>query len=150
VIVTGPLMAGGAARALNAKAATMPAVTTLEFEPDLPSLVAAADCVVSMAGYNSMTEILAAGTPAVVVPRVEPRLEQWIRAKAMAERGLCTLLHPGEADPDALLAAIAGALARGRRTEPLPFSTDGASRVSEEMRGLVAERFPTVRRAEVA
>lgn len=150
VVVTGPLMDGGSTRALNAKAETIPSVTTQEFEPDLPSLVAAADCVVSMAGYNSMTEILAAGTPAVVVPRVAPRLEQWIRAEAMSERGLCTMLHPDEADPAALLAAIAGALARGRRTEPLPFSTDGASRVSEEMRALVAQRVPVVRRAEVA
>ena len=150
VVVTGPLMAGGATRALHAQAAAIPSVTAQEFEPDLPSLVAAADCVVSMAGYNSMTEILAAGTPAVVVPRVAPRLEQWIRAEAMAVRGLCTLLHPDEADPDALLAAIAGALARGRRTSALPFPTDGASRVSDEMRELLSARVARPRRAEVA
>jgi len=150
VVVTGPLMAEGPARALQAHAASIPSVVAQEFEPDLPSLVAAADCVVSMAGYNSMTEILAAGTPAVVVPRVTPRLEQWIRARAMAERGLCTMLHPEEADPDALLAAIAGALARGPRQAALPFRTDGASRVSAEIRELIHPRYPAARRAEVA
>ncbi len=150
VVITGPLMANDSADALKSRAAPIPSVVMQEFEPDLPSLVAAADCVVSMAGYNSMTEILAAGTPAVVVPRVTPRLEQWIRASAMAERGLCTMLHPDEADPAALLAAIAGALALGPRQTALPFRTDGASRVSEEMRDLVSARFPAVRRAEVA
>ena len=61
-----------------------------------------------------------------------------------------TLLHPDEADPDALLAAIAGALARGRRTSALPFPTDGASHVSDEMRELLSARIVRPRRAEVA
>lgn len=150
VVVTGPLMAGPAARALRQQAASNPDVIMIEFDPDLPALVAAADCVVSMGGYNSMTEFLAAGTPAVVVPRVEPRLEQWIRATAMADRGLCTLVHPADASPRRLAEAVATALAAERRSIPLPFAVDGAARVSEEVRDLLGEGRRQQARAIVA
>jgi predicted glycosyltransferase len=139
VVVTGPLMAGATARALREQAASNPGVTMIEFDPDLPALVAAADCVVSMGGYNSMTELLAAGTPGVIVPRVEPRLEQWIRASAMAQRGLCTLVHPADASPRRLADAVMASLLTGRRTIPLPFRVDGAARVSAEVRELMNE-----------
>ena len=150
VVVSGPLMAGAATRVLRAKADANPNARLLEFEPDLPALVAAADCVVSMAGYNSMTEILAAGTPAVVVPRVEPRLEQWIRATAMERLGLCTVVHPADATPGRLAEAVAGALAARRRITPLPFPVDGAARVSAEVGALLAEPREQSVRAIVA
>lgn len=39
-----------------------------------------AHCVVAMGGYNTFCEILSFDKPALIVPRVKPRLEQAIRA----------------------------------------------------------------------
>lgn len=139
--VTGPLMSYQLAADLQERARALPRVRLIEFEPDLPALVRAADVVVSMAGYNSMTEILAANVPAVVVPRVVPRLEQWIRACAMSERGLCRVVHPDEATGERLALEIEAALAAGPRLDALPFRTDGAARVSQEVRDLIDERL---------
>lgn len=138
--VTGPLMSAGQSQSFKDRAAGLERVHVIDFEPDLPRLVHAADVVVSMAGYNSMTEILSARVPAVVVPRVTPRLEQWIRAQAMAERGLCRVVHPDHATPERLAAEIAIALELGPRSDDLPFGTDGAAQVSLEIRELLAER----------
>ena len=61
-----------------------------------------------MGGYNTLCEVLSAGAPAVVVPRVAPRLEQLIRARVFERRGLVRMIHP-----DALAAAsVAAALER--------------------------------------
>jgi predicted glycosyltransferase len=138
--VTGPLMSAECVLELKTRALGLPRVRVIEFEPDLPCLVHGADVVVSMGGYNSMTEILSARVPAVVVPRVTPRLEQWIRAEAMAERGLCRVVHPDQATASRLASEIRIALDLGPRTHDLPFGTDGAAQVSREIRELLAEK----------
>lgn len=138
--VTGPLMSAECVLELKTRAEGLPRVRVIEFEPDLPCLVHGADVVVSMGGYNSMTEILSARVPAVVVPRVAPRLEQWIRAQAMAERGLCRVVHPDQATASRLASEIQSALQLGPRTNDLPFGTDGAAQVSREIRELLAEK----------
>lgn len=140
VAVTGPLMSADRVLELRARASGLARVRLVEFEPDLPGLVHAADVVVTMGGYNSMTEILSARVPAVVVPRVTPRLEQWIRAKAMAERGLCRVVHPDLATGARLASEIRSALDRGPRADDLPFRTDGAAQVSLEIGELLAEK----------
>jgi len=55
-------------------------VSIKEFTDDMMSYMAAADLVVSMAGYNTVCEILTLRKPAIPVPRVKPVQEQWIRA----------------------------------------------------------------------
>src|SRR5262249_7117813 len=56
--------------------------------PDLVNFLRQAAVTVSMAGYNTVAEVRVHGKPAVVVPRVFPRREQWLRAHALEERGL--------------------------------------------------------------
>ncbi|MFC2307100.1 MAG: glycosyltransferase [Neisseria elongata] len=46
-----------------------------------------------MAGYNTVTEILASQTPALLVPRETPRLEQFIRASGLKKAGAVDLLR---------------------------------------------------------
>ncbi|MCA9138656.1 MAG: hypothetical protein KDB00_17915 [Planctomycetales bacterium] len=64
--------------------------------------IAHADKVVSMAGYNTITSILSFEKPALVVPRVAPRREQWIRAKRLSEYGCLTTLEPDSLTPEAI------------------------------------------------
>ena len=47
-----------------------------------------------MAGYNSVCEVLAAGRPALLVPRVRPRLEQPAARRRLAGLGLADVLDP--------------------------------------------------------
>ncbi len=47
-----------------------------------------------MAGYNTFCEILSLDKRAILVPRVKPRLEQFMRAQRAAALGLVRTLDP--------------------------------------------------------
>lgn len=49
-----------------------------------------------MGGYNSITEVLATDTPALVVPRDARRAEQKIRARAVEQAGGIDMISPHE------------------------------------------------------
>jgi len=102
VVVTGPMMPAAQRAQLRRQAG--PAVQVLEFLPDPAPLMARADAVVAMGGYNTVCELLASRAPALIVPRVTPRTEQLIRAQRMAGRGLLDVLHPRRARPSAISA----------------------------------------------
>jgi len=57
---------------------------------------------VTMGGYNSTLEAISFGKPTLIVPRVKPRLEQWIRADRFRALGLVDLLHPDDLSPERL------------------------------------------------
>ncbi|HYX92278.1 MAG TPA: hypothetical protein VE782_12005, partial [Myxococcaceae bacterium] len=63
---------------------------------------ARADCVISMGGYNNVCELLASRKKALVVPRVTPRREQWIRAERLQRLGALDVCHPDELCTDIL------------------------------------------------
>lgn len=100
VILAGPFMAEDERRRLHELARTRRRTRVLDFTPQPEKLLAAADWVVSMAGYNSTCEILSAGKEALLVPRVRPRLEQWIRAERLAKLGAVAAVHPDKLTPD--------------------------------------------------
>jgi predicted glycosyltransferase len=105
VLVTGPLMEANELYTLRELAATLPA-GTVRIESFLPNpllLFAAADLVVSMAGYNTVCELLALGQRTLLVPRFTPRQEQLVRATLLAERGLVHMLHPEHLTPERLI-----------------------------------------------
>jgi predicted glycosyltransferase len=81
-------------------------VRIVDMVQDVPSHLAAADAVVCMGGYNTMCEVLATSAPAVVVPRVSPRLEQLMRSERFASLGLVSTLHPRLLSPDILARAV--------------------------------------------
>lgn len=83
-----------------------PHVQISEFTDDLMSYIEAADTVVSMAGYNTICEILSLGKRAVIVPRTQPVKEQWIRAERMANLGLFKAIHPDVLTPKILMDAV--------------------------------------------
>jgi predicted glycosyltransferase len=77
-----------------------------EFSDDIASYMDAADTVVCMGGYNTICEVLSLSKKAVVVPRVKPVQEQWIRAKGMSDFGLFKAIHPDDLTPDLLMDAV--------------------------------------------
>lgn len=129
VLVTGPQMPAGDRARVRALARGRNDLVVHDFVPGLERWVGGAAAVVGMGGYNTVCELLAAGTPGLVVPRVRPRTEQLIRARALAARGVLDCLHPAELTPD----AVAAWLRRATRRGPLRFDgaldLDGLARV---------------------
>jgi predicted glycosyltransferase len=113
VIITGPLMAPEERARLEARCHGGSSVRVLQFHPDMPGLMRASALVVAMGGYNTLCEIVAAGRPAVIVPRARPRLEQHIRAQAFAARGLVEMVPADEVTPARLATVVERALLQG-------------------------------------
>lgn len=112
VIVTGPFMPADARAELRQAALRDPRLTVLEFVSEPIRLVHGAARVVTMGGYNTVTEILSLGKRALIVPRVAPRVEQLIRAERLVQRGLIELMRPDALTPERLAAWM--------RSEALP------------------------------
>ncbi|MCE9523722.1 MAG: hypothetical protein K8S25_14990 [Alphaproteobacteria bacterium] len=110
LIVPGPFMKAEARSAFERRAAAIPALRILTFEPRMEHLMADCLATVSMGGYNTFCEILSFDKRALIVPRHVPRLEQTIRAEAAQRLGLAAMLRePNEGDlpdPDAMVAAL--------------------------------------------
>jgi predicted glycosyltransferase len=102
LLVTGPLMPIEERRRLRALATSRSRRSVLEFVTDPCPLLEQADRVIAMGGYNTMCEIMSFGKPALIVPRVEPRTEQLIRATRFAAHGLVNTVHPDELRPETL------------------------------------------------
>jgi predicted glycosyltransferase len=105
VLIAGPFMPSKDRRDLERRAKgtrtkVRPAVS------DSLSYMHAADAVVLMAGYNSSIEVLRAGTPSILVPRVGPSAEQRTRARLFAERGWARVADREGLTPELLASAL--------------------------------------------
>ena len=144
VVICGPFMPPGERRQIHAAAAARADMVVYDFVSSVKSFLDGATAVVSMAGYNTVCEIVASGRRALLVPRTWPRLEQRIRAQRLAELGLVDMLPADELGADRLarwlstaVAERATATARGARAE---IDTGGLHRVPELAAELIARR----------
>ena len=121
LIVCGPEMPPAQRTMLYKAAATYPHVRISDFTDDMMSYISAADVVVAMAGYNTVCEVLSLHKRAIVVPRVKPVAEQWIRAESMARRGLLQTIHPDALAPQRLMHTVMATLSfTNGHPNPLP------------------------------
>ena len=102
VIVNGPLMGSPMRRRVQRLARDRSSLVVLDFVEDTTPLIERADRVIAMGGYNTVCEVLSFAKHALIVPRVHPEPEQWIRAERMRNLGLLDVLHPDHLTPDAL------------------------------------------------
>ncbi len=129
ILVTGPFMPADKQARLQAQATATCRVVSWA---DNFELMAVADAVVSMGGYNSVCEALAQARPLVIVPRAtHKKVEQRIRAETLAARGLARWVHPRELTGERLAQALEWALrcdrkAHARRVREIIPSFDGA------------------------
>lgn len=108
-IVYGPFLSGDTRVAFEERVANLNGrVDAIGFEAEIESLHAGAIGVVCMGGYNTFCEVLSFDKRAVIVPRIKPRKEQFIRASRAEELGLVRMLSPerGELTPEAVANAI--------------------------------------------
>jgi predicted glycosyltransferase len=106
VIIFGPEMSASQGAEILQRTANHPSIRVEEFTDDLMSYMDAADIVVSMGGYNTIGEILTLRKKAIVIPRTQPVLEQWIRAQRMAKLGAFKTICPDILTPELLMEAI--------------------------------------------
>ncbi|HAO0394835.1 TPA: glycosyl transferase family 28 [Escherichia coli] len=99
VILTGSQMPQEEVTSLQRIASMRHDLHIIRFVSDPLFLLQYAHSVVAMGGYNTLREILSLRKRALIVPRIVPRLEQWIRASRMAEKDLIKCLHPDRLTP---------------------------------------------------
>jgi predicted glycosyltransferase len=102
VLVTGPHMPDHHAQRIADLAKGSDDLEVVPFVPTIEPVIAGASAVVGMGGYNTICELLAAGVPALIVPRVHPRLEQLIRAERLAVLGVLDVLRPDQLSAEKL------------------------------------------------
>ena len=90
-------MAADLQRGFQVRARALPAVETATFDAYIERLIARTAGVVTMGGYNTFCEILSFDRPALIVPRTQPRREQWIRAERARDLGLAAMIDPNRA-----------------------------------------------------
>ncbi len=121
VIMCGPEMKASEKQAFYQTAQKYPQVQISEFTDDLMSYMEAADIVVSMGGYNTVTEILSLGKKSIIVPRVKPAKEQLIRAERLNHLGLVKMIHPDCLTPQGLMETILEQLSNSTNYLPAVF-----------------------------
>ena len=95
---------------------------------DFGSILSRARVSVSQAGYNTVTDLLASGAPAVLVPfSANGEREQSIRARVLAGAGAARVIEEHDLSPEALLEALDRAAAPASRRQPVRLHGAGES-----------------------
>jgi predicted glycosyltransferase len=132
-VFTGPFLPEAKFNRLNKLAGDN--VTVAKFTVDLLSHLAAADLSVSMGGYNTTMNILAAKVPALVWPFPQNR-EQRLRAERLAGMGILRVIGDDDLHPDRLAAMMDQMVSSASRAS-IPIDLDGAANTA----GWIGNRF---------
>jgi predicted glycosyltransferase len=127
VVVTGPSM--DLAEHDRLKSLANGTARVLRFTPDFLSYLAGADLSVSMAGYNTCMNILAARVPALVWPFPQNR-EQRLRAERLERMGALEVMSDKDLQPSRLAPAMVRALSRRSRSR-VDLDLEGAAHTAE-------------------
>ncbi len=148
LIVTGPFMPDAVVARLHRVAAAKPRLHILGFVQEPLWLLARADRVVAMGGYNSVCEVLSLAKPALIVPRVRPRREQAIRAERLRALGFVDVLTADALAPE----RVAEWLGRDplRSGDHRDIDLNGLARVVDRLEQLLTPARAIVRRHDSA
>ncbi len=97
-----------------------PALDIREYIYNMPTVMAAADVIISRAGASSCNEIAASGTPAIIIP--SPNVtnnHQYRNAKVYADRGAAVLIPESECTAQKLYDEIRELLAAPEKREQM-------------------------------
>ena len=128
-VFAGPLMPDHAYESLQKIASQAGNVTLTRYTPNLPGFMRRAELSISMAGYNTVMDILSAGVRSLVYPVTgNGDDEQRMRAEKLAAMGVMGLLEENQLHPGALARRIQQALCS--RPPRFPFNCAGAANSS--------------------
>jgi predicted glycosyltransferase len=139
LLVLGPFMRSAVQVEFMARVERLDRVFAITFDAAIENLMANAVGIVAMGGYNTFCEILSFDKPALIVPRTEPRMEQFLRAKRAQALGLArTLVADGERRPELMAALLRALPAQPRPSEVrLPGLLDGLSVINDMVDGML-------------
>ncbi|PYV38036.1 MAG: hypothetical protein DMG09_13115 [Acidobacteria bacterium] len=121
-------------------------VQVVPYVTDSLSQIAAANLVVCMAGYNTLSEVLSLRKKALIVPRSGPSAEQRMRARLFAKRGLIDTIEPESLSPSELAERLLRDLERDDYPAPdETIDTRGAERAAARLLELIHERAVAVK-----
>ncbi len=106
LVICGPEMIESQRKHIYALIERCNNVVVQNFTDDMMACMDAADLVICMGGYNTVCELLTLRKRAIVVPRVAPVQEQWIRAERMSKLGLLRTIHPQAITPSLLMETV--------------------------------------------
>jgi predicted glycosyltransferase len=131
LLVLGPFMGSTLQTNFLRRASRLDKVEAITFDAHIESLMDQALGVVSMGGYNTFCEILSFDKRAVIVPRTEPRMEQYLRARSAHALGLVQILpDDGRRDPKTMATALRTLPQQNRPAERVvPGLLDGTENV---------------------
>ena len=119
----------------------------VEYEDDMPTMLAAADLVVCRAGATTVAELCVIGLPAVLVPLPgAPRDHQTLNARRLADAGAAVLVADDELDGDRLREVVGGLLGDRASLGVMAAASlgigrpDAADLVAELLAGMMAGR----------
>ena len=146
VVITGPFMPADLIADLNRRAANLP-IHMMESVNDSLSHIAAADLVISMAGYNTSVEILRMRRSAILIPRAGPSAEQRTRARLFADKHWVDMIDPDDLTAKKLAQRISHHFRHPVEANPNdPPNLNGASSAAALTLSVLAsknERIPT-------
>lgn len=96
IVVLGPNFAGGFPPSAG--------MSVVPFEPDLINLLALSDLVVAEGGYNTVSELVMTRTPALFLPSVRGKDDQFGRVQRLADAGCARVFEP--TDVSGIAAAV--------------------------------------------
>lgn len=137
-LLAGPALPQDAFDALRADAPDGVAVERAR--PDFPALLANCALSISQGGYNTVMDILAAGTRAVICPYAGGHeTEQTLRAELLAARGALQVVPEAGLSPERIARAAEAAL-DGPRTDAAGLDTGGSAASLDALAALLAKR----------
>lgn len=107
----------------------------------LPELLEGADLVITMAGYNTLMEVIGLGKRPLVIPRAGPSAEQRMRAEVFSRRGLVRMAEDHELSPSALADVVLECLDAPPPAGTLP-GMDGVAVAAGRLKALLTEARP--------
>ncbi|MBD9360816.1 glycosyltransferase family protein [Methylomonas fluvii] len=139
LMICGPEMSESRRHQLEILARGCRNVVIQEFNTDMMACMESADLVVSMGGYNTTCELLTLRKRAILVPRIKPSQEQWIRAERLALQGLVRAIHPHNLTPKLLMDTVREELGRTNVHHSRLYQIDmgGLPRISESISELL-------------
>lgn len=102
IILTGPFMPQEVQQRLQKLAAKRDNLRVLKYLSEPTLLINQAERVIAMGGYNTTCELLSFQKRSLIVPRIKPRREQFVRAERLQSLGLVDMLHPHNLTSQAL------------------------------------------------
>jgi len=119
----------------------------VDFLPRFVDHMEAADAIVSLGGYNTISEILSLGKRAVVVPFADEHREQAMRAAMLDRLGVIRAIAPEQLSPtrlaEALVAAFRDAPPTRERLRELGFEFGGLRCMTAHVARLLGRGAPS-------